>query len=184
MKKWTLGTMLVLSALCLAPAVHATGWGVGGFGGVSIPVVQEDAERGYVAGVHVRFSLAGILGVEPNFTYFRDGDWTFENQGELLYDGKGSKVSAFGVNAILGGAGPVTGFRFFPFVGAKIYNMKKLGLDSESQIGWNAGLGLEIGFGKIGIEARAAGELMKMKNKGSRKWAHITGGLNYYFGAL
>jgi len=182
MKKWTAGTVLVLTVLCLAPAVHATGWGVGGFGGVSIPIVQDDAERGYVAGVHLRLSLGGILGIEPNFTYFRDGDWTFENQGELIYDGKGSKVSAFGVNAILGGAGPFTGFRFFPFVGAKFYNQSIPGMDSETQIGWNAGLGLEIGVGNIGIEARASGELMKMKDKGSRKWAHVTGGLNYYLG--
>ena len=183
MRRWIAGIVLVLFALCLAPVAHAFGFGVGGFGGVSIPIVQKDAARGYVAGVHLKFSLGGIIGLEPNFTYFRDGDWTFKNQGEIIYDGKGSKVSAFGVNAILGGAGPVTGFRFFPFIGAKIYNMKKLGLDSDSQIGWNAGLGLEIGFGPIGIEARAAGELMKMKDKGSRKWAHITGGLNYYFGA-
>jgi hypothetical protein len=180
MKKWTAGAVLVLSALSLAPAVHATGWGVGGFGGVSIPIAQKDADRGIVAGAHVRFSLAGLLGIEPNFTYFRDGDWKVDELPGITF--KGSKVSAFGVNAILGGAGPVAGFRFFPFVGAKIYNMKKFGLDSESQIGWNAGLGLEIGFSKIGIEARAAGELMKMKNKGSRKWAHVTAGLNYYFG--
>jgi hypothetical protein len=183
MRKRIAGAALVVSVLCLAPAACATGWGVGGFGGVSIPIVQDDAGRGYVAGAHLRLSLGGLLGIEPNFTYFRDGDWTFENQGELIYDGKGSKVSAFGVNVILGGAGPLTGFRFFPFVGAKFYNQSTPGLDSETQVGWNAGLGLEIGIGKIGIEARAAGELMKMKDKGSRKWAHVTGGLNYYFGA-
>ena len=34
------------------------------------------------------------------------------------------------------------------------------------------------------IEARGSGELMKLKNKGSRKWAHVTAGLNYYFGIM
>lgn len=77
----------------------------------------------------------------------------------------------------------LTGFRFFPFVGAKFYNLKKFGLDSDTEIGWNLGMGLEIGIGNIGIEARASGELMKQKGAASRKWAHITGGLNYYFGA-
>lgn len=182
MRRWIAGPLLVLSALLLAPNVHATGLGVGGFGGVSIPIAQKDASQGIVAGAHVRFSLAGLLGVEPNFTYMRDGDWTFDEVPGVTF--KGSKVSAFGLNLILGGAGPFAGFRFFPFVGGKIYNLSKPELDSQSQVGWNLGLGLEIGVGKLGIEARGAGELMKLKNKGSRKWAHITAGLNYYFGAL
>ena len=183
MRKWICGIALIMMVLCLAPAVRAIGWGVGAFGGVSIPIVQKDATNGYAAGVHLRFSLAGLLGLEPNFTYFHDGKWTYKNEGALIYSGEGSKISAFGVNAIIGGVGPLTGFRFFPFIGAKFYNLKKFGLDSQTQIGWNVGMGLEIGVGNIGIEARASGELMKTKGSASRKWAHITGGLNYYFGA-
>ncbi len=182
MKKWTIITALALILPGAAPAVNATGWGIGGFGGVNIPIVQKDAERGYVAGVHLKLSLAGLLGLEPNVTFFRNGDWKTDDLSGLTF--KGAKYSAVGVNLILGGAGPVTGFRFFPFIGAKYYNESAPGLDSKSQLGWNAGMGLEIGLGHIGIEARASGELMKVKGGASRKWGHITGGLNYYFGIL
>ncbi len=182
MRKWMVVLLLLVSALLVAPTVEATGLGVGAFGGVSIPIVQKDAAQGIVAGAHVRLSLIGMLGVEPNFTYMKDGDWKVDDLPGVTF--KGSKVSAYGVNLILGGAGPFAGVRFFPFIGGKIYNLKKPELNSDSQIGWNLGVGLEFGIGNLGIEARAAGELMKLKPKGSRKWAHITAGLNYYFGAL
>jgi hypothetical protein len=176
---------LILAGILLvsaATSAHATGWGVGGFGGVSIPIVQDDAAQGVVFGGHIRLSLGGILGLEPNWTYFKNGDWTTSDApGETF---PGSKFNSFGVNAILGGAGPVTGFRFFPFAGFKFYNEKNDFRDfSGSHLGWNAGLGIEIGAGPIGIEGRASGELLPIDGGGSRKWVHILGGLNYYFGA-
>jgi len=164
-----------------ATGARATGWGVGAFGGVTIPIAQEDAARGILYGAQLRLSLGGLLGIEPNFTYFKNGDWEIDDApGETF---EGSKLTALGVNLILGGAGPVTGFRFFPFAGAKYYNEKNDFRDfSDSRLGWSAGLGLEIGAGSLGIEARAAGEVLPMDGGGSRKWVHLRGGVNYYFG--
>lgn len=167
-------------AICfLASSAHAAGWGVGGFAGVSIPVVQDDAANGMVFGGHLKLSL-GMLGVEPNFTYFKGGDWEFV-PGETF---EGAKVTSVGVNILLGGGAP-TGFRFFPFVGAKYYNFKQDIPDfSDSQLGFNGGLGIEIGSGPIGIEARGSLEVLPLDPDGSRKWMHVTGGLNYYFGGM
>ncbi len=172
----------LLIAVAMAPAAHATGWGVGGFGGVSIPIAQDDAEQGMVIGGHVKFSVGGLLGIEPNFTYFKNGDWDIDEVPDETFEG--STFNSFGVNLILGGAGPVTGFRFFPFVGVKYYNEDSELRDADSQIGWNGGLGLEIGIRNIGVEARGSFELMPLDGGGSRKWGQVTGGLNIYFGVI
>jgi len=165
-----------------AGGAQAAGWGIGGFGGVSIPVAQEDASNGLVFGGHLKLSLGGMLGIEPNVTYFKNGDWEFDELPGQTFEG--SKITAIGVNLLLGGAGPATGFRFFPFAGVKYYNEKNDFRDfSDGTLGFNGGLGLEIGVGSIGIEARASGEVLPLNNDGSRKWVHILGGLNYYFGA-
>lgn len=169
-------------AICLvASGAHAAGWGVGAFGGVSIPVVQDDAANGMVFGGHLKLSL-GMLGIEPNFTYFKNGDWEFDDlPGETF---EGSKVTSVGVNLLLGGGAP-TGFRFFPFVGAKYYNYKQDIPDfSDSQLGFDGGLGIEIGSGPIGVEARGSLEVLPLDPEGSRKWVQVTGGLNYYFGGM
>ena len=169
-------------AMCfLASGAHAAGWGVGGLAGVSIPVVQDDAANGIVFGGHLKLSL-GMLGVEPNFSYAKGGDWEFDDlPGETFV---GAKVTAIGVNLLLGGGAP-TGFRFFPFVGAKYYNFKQDIPDfSNSQLGFNGGLGIEIGSGPIGVEARGSLEVLPLDPDGSRKWVHVTGGLNYYFGGM
>jgi hypothetical protein len=169
-------------ALSLPTAVaHATGWGIGGFGGVSIPIAQDDAANGMVFGGHLRLSLGGMLGIEPNFTYFKNGDWEIDElPGETF---EGSKLTSVGINVILGGAGPAVGFRFFPFGGIKYYNEENDFRDfSDGQLGFCGGMGFEIGSGPLGIEARASGEVLPLDNDGSRKWVHLRAGLNYYFG--
>jgi len=181
MTRRMIAMLVVLAAMGLASSAHATGWGVGGFGGVSIPVAQEDAERGMVYGAQLRLSLGGLLGIEPNFTYFKNGDWTNDDApGETF---EGSKFTTIGVNLILGGAGPVTGFRFFPFAGAKFYNENNDSRDfSNSRLGWCGGLGFEIGAGSLGVEARASGEIMPLDGGGSQKWVQLRAGINYYIG--
>jgi hypothetical protein len=158
----------------------ATGWGVGGFGGVSIPLVQDDAENGIVYGARLKLSLGGILGLEPNFTYAKDGDWKVDEVDETF---KGSKFTSAGVNLLFGASGPVTAMRFFSFIGAKYFSEDNDLRETDSRIGWTGGLGIEFGAGNIGIEGRGGLELMTLDGGGSRKWAHITAGLNYYFGA-
>ncbi|HUU46634.1 MAG TPA: outer membrane beta-barrel protein [Acidobacteriota bacterium] len=164
-----------------ASTAGATGWGIGGFGGISIPIVQDDAEQGTIYGAQLRLSVGGLLGIEPNVMYFRNGDWELDAVPGEVYDG--SKFYAIGVNVILGSAGPPTGFRMFGLAGGKYYNEDNDYRDfSSSKLGWNAGVGLEIGLGTVGVEARAEGNIMPLDGGGSRKWVHLRAGLNYYFG--
>ncbi len=176
----TIGLLAAVLVLGMASTSMATGWGVGGFAGVSIPVAQDDAENGTVFGGRLKLSLGGMLGLEPNFTYAQDGEWTVDKVDETF---EGSKFTSFGVNLLLGASGPVTAFRFFSFVGAKYYSVDNNLPNSDSRIGWTGGLGIEFGAGNIGFEGRGGLELMTLDGGGSRKWGHITGGVNFYFGA-
>jgi len=174
------GLLVAALVLGMASTSMAAGWGVGGFAGVSIPVAQDDASNGTVFGGRLKLSLGGILGLEPNFTYAKDGDWNVDQVDETF---KGSKFTSLGVNLLIGAAGPVTAMRFFSYVGAKYFSESNDFRDTDSRLGWDAGLGIEFGAGNIGFEGRGGLELMTLDGGGSRKWAHITGGVNLYFGA-
>jgi hypothetical protein len=177
---------LVVTALLMAATAQtagATGWGIGAFGGISIPVAQDDAEQGTVFGAQLRLSVGGLIGIEPNITYFRNGDWELEGEDDQTFDG--SKFYSIGVNVVLGSVGPPTGMRVFFLAGGKYFNEDNDFRDfSASKLGWNAGAGVEVGLGSIGVEARAEGNLMPLDDGGSRKWVHLRAGLNYYFGLM
>ncbi|MEW5873964.1 MAG: outer membrane beta-barrel protein [Candidatus Zixiibacteriota bacterium] len=179
MRRGIVPALLVLLVLLAGSTASATGIGVGGFGGVSIPLAQDDGEKGSVFGGHVKLSLGGILGIEPNISFFKNGDWDVEEGITLA----GSTFSSVGVNLMLGASGPVTAMRPLMFVGGKYYSEDNDLRETDSRIGWNAGLGLEFGGGPIGVEVRGSFELMTLEGGGSRKWGHITGGVNFYFGA-
>lgn len=176
-----IAAMIALAVSASAGRAQAAGWGVGGFGGISIPIVQDDAGNGVVFGGHVKLSL-GMLAIEPNFSYFKNGDYEVDMApGETFESGK---ITSVGVNLLLGSGLP-TGPRFFPFVGAKYYNYNQDIPDfSDSQLGFCGGVGLEIGAGSLGIEARGSLEVLPLDPEGSRKWVHIRAGLNYYFGVM
>lgn len=182
MLKRILMVAALLAVLAPASPGHATGWGVGAFGGVSIPLVQDDGTNGTVFGGRLKLSLAGPIGIEPHIAFFKNGDWEPEDAPNVTLDG--SKFTMIGVNFLLGGAGQVNAVRFFPVAGFDYYSQSTDLYDADSRIGWNAGLGLEFGAGNIGVEARGTFNLMTMKDGGSRKWAQLTGGVNLYFGTL
>jgi hypothetical protein len=181
MTKHLAGIVMVALVFGVAAPCAATGWGVGGFAGVSIPVAQDDAENGSVFGGHLKLSLGGMLGIEPNFSYVKDGEWTVDDVDETF---EASKFTSFGINILLNGAGPVQAFRLVPFGGVKYYSEDHPDLDRDSRLGWTAGIGIEFGAGNVGFEGRGALELMTLDGGGSRKWGIITGGVNLYFGAL
>lgn len=180
MKKGLIAVVLAVLFLMGWQDTCATGLGLGAFGGVSIPIAQDDGEKGSVFGARVKLSIGGVLGLEPNLTFFKNGDWDLEGLQESL---PGSKFSSVGVNLLLGSSGPVAGMRPVLFVGGKYYSEDNDLRDADSRIGWNAGLGLEFGGGPIGLEVRGSLELMTLEGGGSRKWGHFTGGINYYLGA-
>jgi hypothetical protein len=174
---------MILSSV---PSALAGGWGIGGFGGITIPVEQADAENGIVYGLRARLPAFWALTLEPQVFLLQNGDYDVEwgsGEGQIETGLKSWKATSFGANLILGA--PVrqfSGVRPFIFGGVRLNSMDFDGRDSETQLGFGAGLGLEIGSGMLGFEVRATGEVFPDGDGSSRKNGIITGGLNIYLG--
>jgi len=181
MRKLLVGLAVFALATAVATPSQATSWGIGGFGGINIPLVQDDASNGAVYGGHLHLSM-GMIMLEPHFMFFSNGDWESDDVPDETFEG--SSLYKIGVNLILGG-GPRAGFRPYLVGGVGYFNEDNDFRDfSDSQMGWNAGAGFEIGGGPLAFDIRGSFELMPLDGDGSRKWAHIRGGLNYYFGVM
>jgi hypothetical protein len=181
--------LMIVPAACLlllvASSVMAEGWGIGGFGGITIPIEQDDAENGTVFGVRGRWSGLWSLTIEPQILLLQNGDYDIE-YGEnptITETLKGWKATSFGLNLVLGApVGKFKGVRPFFCVGGHLNTYDFDGRDADSQFGFGAGAGLEIGFDQFAFEIRATGEIFPDGNESSRKNAIITGGLNLYLG--
>ncbi|PKK84178.1 MAG: hypothetical protein CVT49_05110 [candidate division Zixibacteria bacterium HGW-Zixibacteria-1] len=175
----TFGLVLIIISGASAQDVK---FGAGVFGGMNIPIVQQDQAAGSAFGVRARLALKPFLVIEPNLML---GKWG--KPGEI--DGydlgiDGSKVTSYGVDVALGGAPGVVGFKPVVFVGAGIYSVKNddTGYDN-SKLGFDGGLGFLIGATPF-LDIDIRGTLMiAPQEETSKKAAIITGGLTYYFGA-
>ncbi len=109
---------LIALALALACAsaipAGARGIGVGAFGGMSYPVLQEDVGNGTMYGVRVPVNIVPLLSVEPYWASSKLGD-KVTSLGGIDYTREGFDESAYGANVMLATGGPVS---FYPFAGA------------------------------------------------------------------
>lgn len=174
--------MVALGLLLLLQSASAAGLsvGVGAFGGVGIPVAQEDQSQGTVFGIRGSVKALSLITVEPHITFLKYGDSDID---AIVGDMPGAKVNGFGVDARLGSlAGP--GLSPFFFVGIGIYKTKNDDLQvDESEVGLSGGLGIEIGVGpSLGLEVRGRFDVIGTEGGGSKKAALITAGVNYHFG--
>lgn len=152
--------------------------GIGAFGGLNMPILQEDQGNGSVFGIKAKVKIIPIILLEPNITF---GKWGEPDPVDGVVLGAGSKISSFGIDAVLGGTPGAAGIKPFFLVGAGIYNVKNddTGYD-ESKLGYSAGLGIGIGVRPkmdIDISGRA---IFAPQEGGAKKAVFITGGLTYY----
>lgn len=169
--------MFAIACVVLALAggtAHATGIEVGAFGGLSIPIVQDDQKQGTTFGVRVPVKLIPLLTVEPYFASSAMGE-AEEVIGGFTYTREGFDVSSFGANVLLTMGGPVS---FYPFAGLGTTTLKRAGFD-DSFTTFNGGLGIGISPApKLSIHVR--GELQAVVDgETSRKFANATVGLHY-----
>lgn len=168
-------TIFLLLALVLLPCVAgAAGVGIGAFGGVSVPIVQDDNGQGTLFGVRVPVSLLPLVTVEPFFGKTGGGDKDQDVLG-ITRTRSGIDVNAYGANVLLTFGSKL---QLYPFAGIGSYKLKRPGLD-ESQTGYSFGLGLGLSPApKISLHVR--GELdAAVKGDTSRKWASVTAGVSY-----
>jgi hypothetical protein len=176
-------SVLLLSFLLMAGAasdVLGSKIGLGGFAGMNIPIVQDDASSGTLFGFKGRFELLPNLGAEAFFTALDQGESSIEVWGKDMVVDAGS-ISSFGLNLILGSMSSEGGAHFHVAGGIASYSFNRDGVPDESRFGYNFGPGIEIGLGKVSLEVSSRFHIITLDGGGSRKNLGVSGGLNYYF---
>lgn len=171
MKRWMALALLVTG---LATTAHAASIEVAPYGGLSIPVVQDDQDQGTIYGLRVPVKLMPMLTVEPYYAQGALGDKTLE-VGGLSYTREGYDETGYGLNVLLAMGGPVS---FYPFAGIGTTKLERSGED-RSWMTYNGGFGVGISpIPKLSVHVR--GELqLAVDGEVSRKFANVTAGVSY-----
>ena len=174
MKRVLALTLLAVMTCSGLAAAEGIGLGVGAYGGVSFPIVQDDTGGGAVFGVRVPVKVIPLITVEPFYltSSLKDVD---EELGGITYTRSGFDETAFGANVL---------FRlgsFYPFAGLGSYELTREGSEDIKETGWSFGLGLAIPAGRM-FTVDLRGELDAIvTDDTSRKFGNLTAGLTYNF---
>lgn len=177
MMRWValavLAFALVAGVACAAPI----GVGVGAFGGLSYPVLQDDVGNGSVYGVRVPVRVLPMITVEPYWLSATMDDGT-QTIGGVDYTRDGFDNKGYGANAILGHVGG-SGLHFYPFAGIGSHKLTRTGTPEIKETAYNFGLGFGISpTPKVSLQIRGEVNMIKTGDT-SRKFGNATVGLNY-----
>jgi Outer membrane protein beta-barrel domain len=167
--------VIAIAVLALAASTaRAASIGAGLFGGMSVPVLQEDQDNGSLMGVRFPVKLVPLFAVEPFYAKTTLGDKTIDVAG-FSVTREGSEVTSYGLNAMLTLGGPVS---FYPYAGIGQAKFKRTAQD-ESFTSYHMGLGIGVSVvPKLTFDLR--GELQAaVDGKASRKMANVTLGASY-----
>lgn len=172
------GSAAMLLAIALVAPAGAVSIGVGAFGGVSVPIVQDDNGQGTVFGVRVPVSIIPIVTVEPFFGATQGGNKDQDVNG-TTFTRDGIDVTSFGANVLLTFGGPL---QMYPYAGIGSSKLKRDGLD-QTDTAYDFGLGFAIKPPIAGLSVHLRGELDAAVDKDntdlSRKWVNVTLGVHY-----
>ena len=174
--------MAVLLLFCLTSAASAAKFSIGAFGGMNMPIIQEDVGNGSVFGIKGRMMVMPFLGLEPNFVMSKYGDKDIDVLGQPMTR-NGGDITSFGLDAVLGTFGGFSKVRFYGLVGLNSNSMKRDGIPNQTRLGVSIGTGVEfMAMDVLSIEVRARVHSISLEGGGGRDNVELTGGLNYYFG--
>lgn len=169
-------TLALLLLVTITGAAAAADIGVGAYGGVNIPVLNDLSEQGSEFGARVPVKLSSMFTVEPWYGSSSLGD-VDETFGSNSYTRDGGDLTSFGANVLFTFGQP--SFQFFPFAGIGSYKIERESAEEISDMGWSFGLG--VGFApmpKLNLNLR--GELdMVVTDETSQKFGKITAGAAY-----
>jgi hypothetical protein len=181
MKKTTCLIFIVLFVLGATSVAAAGKFSIGAFGGLNIPLVQDDAKSGALYGAKGRILLLPYLGIEPYFSFAEYGGKDVEVRGQS-FAGKSGDITSFGADLVLGSISGLGKARFYGLVGINSNTYKREGIPDETGLGFAFGSGFEYFATEIlSLEIRAKYHPIKVGD-GGRVHFEISGGLNYYFG--
>ena len=164
------------------------GVGVGVFGGLSWPVLQDVStssfspgeafgENGSQFGIRVPVTGIPVVTLEPYYSNASYGERT-ETFNGISYTREGFDGTSFGLNAILGKIDS-PGVKFYPYVGLGSYSLDRTGEEIDD-IGFNFGLGLGFHVAtKVTLQVRGEFDMVATGDT-SRKFTNATLGVNYH----
>jgi hypothetical protein len=167
---------LVLFALVLLPGLAAAGSiGIGAFGGVSVPILQDDTAQGSLVGLRAPVALIPLVTVEPYFVKLSGGDKD-QDLGGATVTRSGLNVNGWGANVLLSFGGRL---QFYPYAGIGTYTLQREALADQKNTAYTLGLGLGLSpLPKLSLHVR--GELAAaVDGDVSRKWVNATVGFSY-----
>lgn len=173
---------VVLILVMTGSAFALTDISAGVFGGLNIPVVQDDAKSGSGFGLKAKFAPVPMIAGSIFFESRTFGDPELSLYGQSMSI-DGGKVTSFGAEAQIGNVGGGMGPHFYWALGISSYKWKRDGYEDLSKVGYHLGPGVEfIVPANIGIEVRGKFEIVPIDGGGSRKNALVYIGANYHFG--
>lgn len=168
--------IFILLVLGLVPQVgSANDVGLSVFGGMSIPIVQDDNGNGPLFGLRAPVGLMSHLNIEPFFTSTRNGD-AKQDIGGVSYTRSGFDISTFGASLVFP-FGEHT--KYYPLVGFSTNALSRTGSSDQAMTGWNFGFG--VGFSpkpKFVVDLRGEGVVIADGSLG-RTFANVTLGVTY-----
>ena len=174
---------LLLVLILSVPAWAQKDVSVGAFGGLNLPILQEDAASGSDFGVKAKFSPLPLIAGVAFFEARTMGDAKFTlNNTEYRTDA--GSVTSFGVEALIGNTGGGSGPHFYFAVGLSSYKWTRDNWEDFSKVGYHFGPGFEVVFpAKIGLEFRGYLEVVPYEGA-SRKNGILLVGVNYHIGLM
>jgi Outer membrane protein beta-barrel domain len=184
--EYTMKRILLLLAVTIFTASSlSAGVGVGAFGGLAIPIAQDDQDKGKVFGLKARLKAIPLFAIEPYLSFAKYGDKVIE--GLVGGEFKGSKVNSYGVDALLGAPMGGPGLKPYVILGAGFFSTKadetNTVVEDKTRLGLSGGLGFDIGFGPtFSVDARGKLNVISQEEGGSKKSATITVGATLFLG--
>lgn len=175
MRRLLLGAVLGASLLAAAAPAGAVSVGVGAYGGMAWPIVQDNMTQGFNYGVVVPVNVAPMVTIEPWYQGGAMGD-VEETFAGASYTRTGPDVASFGVSALLRFG---TSFAFYPFGGIGRYTIEQDGTEDVEQTGYRLGLGMDFPvMPKLRVFVRGSADVVKTGDT-SRKFGNAHAGLSY-----
>lgn len=175
---------LIIVALFVAGSssvAMAGKFSIGAFGGLNIPLAQDDAQSGALFGAKGRILLLPYLGVEPYFAMAKYKGKDAEAREETFTLGDGD-ITSFGADVVLGSISGLGKTKFYGLVGINSNTYKRDRVPDESGLGLAFGGGVEFfPTEMVSLEFRAKYHPIKLGD-GGRVHLELSGGVNYYFG--
>lgn len=180
-----IAVVLIGLSACQAGAIGDIS--VGPFFGMSIPVVNDDAESGPLYGIQARVGIFSFvaLGVHFQGVNYNDPELAFFQGTPNEFTGQkdGGDATSFGVDAYLGSFTGAPGVKFYLVGSVGSYSWDRSYTDEVSEIMYGVGPGLEFAFPfNLGIEGRGMFEIVPKGNDATYKNVNWFVAVNYHFG--